>query len=336
MGLRLRDYIPALKFGAKIDARDVAGFAAQPYVGNIFYVDGVNGSDSSGGTNWDDAFASLYKAHDACTDNNFDMIVVASAGIGSGSGTDESTAVSGGLWTFSKNLVTVVGAAAPSFVSPRSRILWDTASQSTTTALLTISGSGNSFVNLQLGTFVDNNMLVTVSGDRNYFAGVHFAGIGDATAGDDTNARILYLNDGDENLFDSCLFGLDTIMRSAANFTVEMAGGVQRNTFSDCMFIQATDATTPVHIKSTGASGLDRWNRFHNSVFYNFTTNDTAEPAAVFDLSAQTATGHVLLTGSQMIRGIDNWESTASGRLYIQPYTATANAIGQAINPTVD
>ena len=201
---------------------------------------------------------------------------------------------------------------------------------------MTISGNGNRFVNIQLATFVDSNILVTLTGDRNYFGNVHFAGIGDATAGDDTAARCLYINDGDENVFDGCVFGLDTIMRSAANYTIELAGGVQRNSFFNCMFQMATDATTPVHIKSTGTSGLDRWQRFDNCLFYNFTTNDSAEPAAVFDLSAQTATGHILLTGPQMIRGIDNWEATASGRLYIQPYTATANAIGQAINPTVD
>ena len=66
--------------------------------------------------------------------NNYDVIVVNPAGTGSGSGTDESAALANGLWTFSKSLITVIGAAAPSLVSPRSRILWDTASQSTSTA----------------------------------------------------------------------------------------------------------------------------------------------------------------------------------------------------------
>jgi len=321
---RFKDFYPDRDI--KITPDSMAGIIGQPVVNNIWYVDPETGSDTAkSGTSPSEAFDTLGQANSAATDLNYDVIVLAPTGTG---GTAEASAV-----TISKSYLTVVGSTAPVHISQRSRILFTVAA---TSPGLTVSGNGNRFLNVQLASFVDSNILVTVSGERNYFGNVHFAGIGDATAGDDTAARVVYLNDGDENYFDGCLFGLDTVMRSAANYTVEMAGGVQRNTFNECMFQMATDATTPVHIKSTGTSGLDRWNRFNNCVYYNFTTNDTAEPAAVFDLSAQTATAHILLTGSQMIRGIDNWEATASGRLYIQPYTATQNAIGQAINPTVD
>src|SRR3990167_5566832 len=283
MSLKAHNYYPLN--GAKWDATDIAGTLGLAQVGNVYYVDAVNGSNSSGGTSWDDAFATLTKAHDTATTHNYDVIIVAPNGT---SGTAEDATLA-----FSKSYITVIGANAPTNISQRSRVLFTTAD---TSPQLTISGNGNSFVNIQLATFVDSNILVTVSGDRNYFGNVHFAGIGDATAGADTAARCLYINDGDENVFDGCVFGLDTIMRSAANYTIELAGGVQRNSFFNCMFQMATDATTPVHIKSTGTSGLDRWQRFDNCLFYNFTTNDSAEPAAVFDLSAQTATGHILLT----------------------------------------
>ncbi len=323
---KARDYIPALKLGHKIYPEDLAGMLGQPVVGNIYYVDPGAGSDTANnGKSYNKAFATLSKAHDAATTLNYDVIIIASS---TTAGTTDSAAV-----TFSKSYITVIGAAAPTNISQRSRIVFTTAA---TSPQLTISGNGNRFLNVQLATFVDSNILVTVSGDRNYFGNVHFAGIGDATAGDDTAARILYLNDGDENYFDGCVFGLDTIMRSAANYTVEMAGGVQRNTFNDCMFQMASDATTPRHVLVTGTSGVDRWNRFNDCVWYNFTTNDSAQTAAAFDVSAQTATGHFLLTGTQQLIGIDNWESTASGRLWISQATATANAVGQAINPTVD
>ena len=318
-------YIPALKFGHKIYPEDLAGIVGQPVVGNVFYVDATNGSDSSSGKTWADAFATLSAAHSAATTLNYDVIIVAPNGTG---GTAETATLD-----FSKSYVTVIGASAPTNISQRSRVLFTTAA---TSPQMTISGNGNRFVNIQLATFVDSNILVTLTGDRNYFGNVHFAGIGDATAGDDTAARCLYLNDGDENYFDGCMLGLDTIMRSAANYTVEMAGGVQRNTFNNCMFQMASDATTPRHILVTGTSGVDRWNRFNDCVWYNFTTNDSAQIAAAFDVSAQTATGHFLLTGDQQLIGIDNWESTASGRLWISQATATANAVGQAINPTVD
>src|SRR3990167_709518 len=323
--MKARDYIPALKYGAKIMPYDLAGMVGQPHVGNIYYVDANNGSNSSGGTSWEDAFATLTQAHSAATTHNYDVIIVAPNGT---SGTAEAATL-----TFSKSYITVIGATAPTNISQRSRVLFTTAD---TSPQMTISGNGNSFVNIQLATFVDSNILVTVSGDRNYFGNVHFAGIGDATAGDDTAARCLYLNDGDENYFDECYFGLDTVMRSAANATVEMAGGVQRTFFNKCTFQMASDATTPTHVLSTGASGLDRWQRFHDCLFTNFTTNDSAETAAVFDISAQTATGHIYLTGDTQLADIDNWEATASGRLHITAYTATTNAAGKTINPVVD
>ena len=196
-------------------ASEVLGQGPFPQVGNVWYVDAVNGSDTANsGSTPDSAFATLYKAHSAASDNNYDVIIVAPGGVASGSGTNESVY---GAWTFSKNLITVIGSSAPTAISPRSRILWNTAGQSTSSALLTVSGAGNSFINLQFGSFVDNNILVTVSGDRNFFQSVHFAGIGDATAGDDTAARSLLLSGAGECRFVDCTIGLDTVARSAAN-----------------------------------------------------------------------------------------------------------------------
>ena len=322
---KARDYIPALKFGHKIYPQDLAGMVGQPVVGNIFYVDPGAGSDTANnGKSFKSAYATLSKAHDSATTLNYDVIIIASS---TTAGTTEAAAV-----TFSKSYITVIGAAAPTNISQRSRIVFTTAA---TSPQLLISGNGNRFMNVQIATFVDSNVLVELTGERNYFGNVHFAGIGDATAGDDTAARCLYINDGDENVFDGCLLGLDTIMRSAANATVEMAGGVQRNTFFNCMFQMATDAETPVHVKSTGTSGLDRWQRFDNCIFYNFTTNDTAKVNAVFDVSAQTATADILMSGHNVHVGFDDWEATNSSNLWFQGYTNTANVVGIGINPSV-
>ena len=54
------------------------------------------------------------------------------------------------------------------------------------------------------------------------------------------------------------------------------------------------------------------------------------------NLSAQTATGHVLVTGAPYLGlGITDWEATASGRIQMQAYSVTANTLGLAIKPTV-
>src|SRR3990167_1907093 len=323
---KARNYIPALAFGHKIYPEDIAGMIGLPYVGDIFYVDPTDGSDTANpGTSQNNALKTLSAAEDKMTSFDHDVVLIVPGGT---AGTAELLELA-----WDKSYCHVIGGTAPTNISQRSRVLFTVAA---TSPGLNISGNGCIFSNIQIASFVDSNILVTLSGERNYFSNVHFAGIGDATAGDDTAARCLYINDGDENVFDGCVFGLDTIMRSAANATVEMAGGVQRNSFRDCTFQMATDATTPVHVLSTGTSGLDRWNRFHDCLFTNFTTNDSAEPAAVFDISAQTATGHIYLTGDTQLVDIDNWEGTASGRLHITAYTATTNAAGKTINPVVD
>jgi len=203
------------------------------------------------------------------TTNNYDVIVVAPSGVASGSGTDESVY---GAWTFSKNLITVIGSSAPTAISPRSRILWATAGQSTSTALLTITGAGNSFINLQIGSFVDNNILVNVNASRNYFQSVHFAGIGDATAGDDTAARSLVLTDAQECEFVDCTIGLDTVTRSVANASLELIGSSSasaRNKFIHCMFPMFADNAGALFIKADTGNCYERFTLFEKCYFLN-------------------------------------------------------------------
>ena len=60
---------------------------------------------------------------------------------------------------------------------------------------------------------------------------------------------------------------------------------------------------------------------FKNCSWYAHYTNHTAKVNAVFNLAAQTATCDVLMTGSNMAFGYDDWEATASGLLWFpQPF----------------
>jgi len=301
---------PALQAGLKISRQDLAdgGLAGLANVGNVFYVDPVNGSDSYVGTSWGLAKKSLYGAHAAVTTNNYDVIIVAPAGAGSGTATAEDAALTGGLWSFSKSLVTVIGAAAPNMVSPRSRILWSTAGQSVSSdALLTISGNGNRFINLQFGTFVDNNVLVKVTGDRNYFSGVHFAGIGDATAGDDAAARSLWLADADENLFEGCYIGLDTVARSTTNAEIELTGESQRNIFRDCFITGFADNAGHLFVKAASAQDIDRFVWFKDCVFHNPVNSTATTMTAAMSVHASVG-GTVILDGCSVL-GVTDWAS---------------------------
>jgi len=319
-----RRNIYPLATGGKITQRDIAGILGLPYVGTVFYVDPTGGSDTTNnGKTPSRAFATVAAAFDAATSGEHDVILIAPTG-GTGR-TTETTAIS-----WNKRFVHLVGNAAPTAQDARAGISFGTGGS------LTISENGCIFSTLTFNGTTDINVPVTLSGDYNAFLGVDFKGSLNATTGDDTAARALVISGGQENYFANCTLGADTFDRSAANATLEFASAASRNVFENCRFIMSTDATTPVHVLFTGTSAIDRWVEFKDCLFYNFTANDAAEPAAVMDLSAQTATGHVLLTGNCQLHHIDNWEATASGRISYASYSTTANAVGKPVNPTVD
>lgn len=314
-------------------ASEVLNAGPFPQVGNVWYVDAVNGSDTANnGTSADSAFASLYAAHNAASDNNYDVIIVAPSGAASGSGTNESAAVSGGAWTFSKNLITVIGSSAPTAISPRSRILWDTAGQSTSTALLTISGAGNSFINVLFGTFVDNNILVNVTGDRNFFQSVHFAGIGDATAGDDTAARSLLLTGAGECRFVDCTIGLDTVTRSVANASLEMTGSCERNRFENCLFPMFADNADALFIKADTGNCYERFVIFDGCIFINAVDGSSTTITAGID-NGGTGNGTVFMRDCWM-RGATDMCNVYTNVYVTNPTVNTANQTFPVISAT--
>ena len=150
--IKYRDHAPALKFGGKIMPEDLAGMVGQPVVGNIWYVDAVSGSDSANaGNSWDDAFKTLGQAYSSAVDNNYDVIVIAPSG---SSATSEASSI-----TWAKNHITVVGATAPVSIGQRARILF---ASTATSPCLTISGYGNRFINVLIGTFENLNVLISM------------------------------------------------------------------------------------------------------------------------------------------------------------------------------
>jgi len=323
------DYIPALKFGHKIYPQDLAGMLGLPYVGNVFYVDPTAGSDSANsGKDQNNAFATVAAAYAACTSGQHDVVLLSPTG-GSGR-TAETTAI-----TWAKRFTHLVGNAAPTAQDPRAGLNFS-GTAGVAAGSLSITENGCLFKNITLTGTDDVNVPVSITGDYNSFIGVDFKGALNATSGDDTASRALVLTGAQENYFGGCTFGQDTIMRSAANATIEFASAASRNVFEGCRFIAAIDAATPVHVLFTGTSAIDRWVEFKDNSFYSFSANDGTAMTACMNLSAQTATGHVLVTGLPFLStGITDWEATASGRIQMQGFTNTTNVIGIALHPAV-
>lgn len=322
MSKKLSEYVPALRYGAKIYPEDIAGMIGLPHVGSIFYVDANSGADTNSGLTQGDALATVAAAYAKMTSGNHDVTVIAPSG-GTGR-TADNTAI-----TWGKRFAHLVGSSAPTAQDTRAGISFATGGS------ITFSENGCLVKNITFNGTADINVPVTVTGSYNSFLGCDFKGSLNATTGDDTAARALYINGGQENYFGGSTFGADTFMRSAANATIEFASAASRNVFEGCRVMAAIDAATPVHVLFTGTSAIDRWIEFRDTTFYSFSANNATAMTACMDLSAQTATGHVLLTGNTcMLGGITDWEASASGRIYMQPFTATTTAIGIAVNPT--
>lgn len=289
-------YFPAVgTFGHKWYPQDMAGLVGQPYVGNVYYVDATNGSDSSSGKTWSDAFATLGKAEDVCTTYNYDVIVVAPNG---------NSITTEGSITWDKSYITVIGATAPVQLGQRARIGFGSAA---TSPCMTISGTGNRFINLKMSVEEDVNVLISLTSNRNYFYNCELAGICNSTTGDDTAARVLSLSGAEENLFDSCWIGLDTINRSTTNATLELASASTRNIFRNCMFPVLADNAGALFVKAASSGDIDRYVLFQNCIFHNAVYSTATTMTTGFSVSASVG-GTVILDGCSIL-GATDWST---------------------------
>jgi len=180
----------------------------------------------------------------------------------------------------------------------------------------------------------DSEVCFSLTGGRNYFYNVHFAGIGHATQGDDAGAISLQLAGAEENLFERCTIGVDTIARSAANTELSFSSSAVRNTFKDCLFLSYADAVGHYFVNASGASSaVDRFNLFDNCKFLN-----TPNVGSVASLTTAFKI-HASLSGSFLLNrctgfGFDDWDADNTGRLYIDGAAPTANTSGIALTTT--
>jgi hypothetical protein len=301
--------------GAKLTPQQLAGMLGLPYWGKVFYVDANGGSDTvNSGTSPDKAFKTLGAAYAACTSFAYDVIIVVP--------TANSVTVESKI-TWSKSFITVIGATAPVPVGQRARIGFGSA---TTTPCLAISGMGNRFMNLKLVVEEDVNVLVAITGERNYFENVEFAGICNTTTGDDTAARCVTITDAGENYFKKCKFGVDTVLNSAANALVELNGStsVARTMFEDCLFTIVCDNAGPRFVLFTGAYSSECYTWFKNCLFLN--TRGGTTTMTVGMTIPVSVNGKVILDGCAVM-GVTDWADSYTN-LYCcnQPDVATNNS----------
>lgn len=296
---KLKDYIPALKYGAKVGPGDLAGIIGLPYVGDVFYVDANSGSDTNGGLDQNDALSTVAAVYDKLTSGQQDVAIIAPSG-GTGR-TTETTAI-----TWAKRFAHLVGNGAPTAQDVRSGMNFN-GTTGTSSGSFTLSENGCIIKNITFTTTTDNNSFVNITGDYNSFLGCDFKGALNETSGDDTAARALVLTGAEENYFGGCSIGGDTYNRSAANASLEFITGATRNVFEDCFFPIFADAATPVFVKADTAGDIDRFVWFKRCMFHNAAYSSSTTLTTAMNIHAAVG-GSVILDGCSVL-GVTDWSN---------------------------
>jgi len=286
----------------------------------VYLVDVDNGVAGRNGKTLETTLDSVEEAYGLCTTDQHDVVLM----ISSDSGNNLAAAID-----WSKDFTHLVGLSSNlNGVGQRCRIVGVAAADVVYT--VDFSGKGCIVRNIKFCNESDADVDsggVIVSGGRNEFTNCAFEGMVHATPAARANGYSLKLT-GEENEFNRCSIGVDTIVRAADNAELWVSTGAVRNAFIKCRFLSASETTTKflVWVENT-----DRWLEFEDCVFYNFSTNWANNLADAFRISCAT-THHVILRGKNILVGVDGWADVLTHLYSAEPVPAGGFGIGT--NPT--
>ena len=295
---------------------------------NIYFVDPVNGSDSNPGTARELPMASITGAYAKCVSGQNDVV----AYIAGTSGITLSAAL---VW--SKSYTHLIGLCAPTRVGQRARI-FQLSTLTAASPLITVSGSGCIFKDLYIFQGVDDAtslINVSVTGGRNYFENVHFAGGGHATQAINGGAS-LQLNGGSENTFVNCTIGVDTIAAATGMVGILFDGEASRNIFEDCIVTMYAGHTGAAFVEVTDGTGIDRYTLFKDCNFINSNSDNFLMASGfVIPAFADNNSSRILLKDC-MIHGTTKLDASDRGVLFGNMNDVTgADTSGLAVEMSV-
>jgi hypothetical protein len=261
--------------------------------GTAYYVDAANGSNSNSGLSPEAAVADIATAYGKCTAGQHDAVYY----IASGSSVTLSAALD-----WAKDYTHLFGICAPTSTAQRARI-FQLSTLTGASPLLTISASGCIFSNFYIFQGVDDAtslINVSVTGGRNYFENVHFAGGGHATQAINGGASLL-LNGAEENTFVDCTIGVDTIDAATGMVGILFDGEAHRNTFENCTIRIRAGNAGAAFVEVADATGIDRDTQFNNCRFLN--NSATALTSAFVIPAGMGAPRKILLDSRCMVLG---------------------------------
>jgi len=272
---------------------------------NVYIVDSTYGDDGNAGDNWERPLATIAAAYAKCTANQHDVVLVISGAAGN--------TLSAAL-DWSKSYTHLVGLCAPTHAGQRARI-FQLSTLTGASPLLTVSGSGCIFKNFYIFQGVDDAtslINVSVTGSRNYFENVHFAGGGHAAMAINGGASLL-INGGAENLFKNCTIGVDTIASGTGHVGILFDTDASRNVFEDCHVSMYAGHTGAAFVEVADATGIDRYTIFKNCIFSNC-NKANFEMASGFVIPAIAANRPArFLIKDCASYGADKWDASDRG-----------------------
>jgi hypothetical protein len=228
----------------------------------LLIVDAQHGSDSNSGLSFEHPLLTLAAAEDLCVDNHNDAVAIVG-------GPTQLNLAAALAWDKSYTHLIGLTGDLPG-VGQRARIT--SAATAAIVAMITLSGSGCIFKNLNLqnecSADADSGALV-VSGMRNYFKNCFISGMLHATPAARAAAYSMTLS-GPENFFDDCAFGAQTINRASTNAEVIITGSnVKRNHWRRCQFL--SQSVTAGKVLARIVAGSIVWSQiFEDCSFLNW------------------------------------------------------------------
>lgn len=338
-----------------------------PVFGNVpfgktpkcWFVDPANGSDGYEGTSPDRAFQTLYRAHWAATAGQNEVVFLIADVTTSTGGTARlslANAVAAaayapagtatpttGTLTWSKNATHLIGVCAPTMVAQRARIAPPSGTYTQATFgsgnFMVVSASGCIFSNFSIfngfSTGGTNQIAMTVTGSRNYFENVNIYGMADAASAADTGSRSLKIGSAGsgENTFVNCVIGGDTVTRSVANASLELAGATPRNIFKGCVFPFHTSNAGVLGILGTGNNCVDRYNIFDNCTFFNAIDTSSTQMTVLASFTTAAPNGTLLFKDCNTYGITKFGDANALANSAINMAAVSAAAGGLDLNP---
>ena len=293
--------------------------------GNHYYFDPTNGNDGYTGTSTKRAKATFLAAYNLLEADQNDVLHYIP-----GPGVDDNNKLSA-AFTWGKDYTHFIGHGPPTGVANRTR-LFQLSTLTGASPLFTISATGCIFKNFYIFQGVNDAtslINVSVTGGRNYFQDVHFAG-GGHTAMAINGGASLHLNAAEENRFVNCTIGVDTIASATGHVGLLMDGEAHRQKFEQCYFTQWSGDAAAGWVEIVDGTGIDRYNIMRECLFTNTGTSFNSG----FIIPAMSGPRFIYLLDSFQ-HGADDWDDADRGVLFINNGTYTTGGNSGIMSATV-